>query len=171
MLVFLVPMPPELEADDDGLVTVRAPPGPLGLVLQSEEGGPVVRTVSPASPVAMIRPGMVLRSVDGEDVSSLSSDAAAKVLLAHAEQPERVLVLAMPPTFNWGLVCVGCVLFLLLLVACLIFGFVYLRNSQEASAAVVTGKAQEVGIKLVARGFDRDFVRKVIVPGMGAKAV
>ena len=57
---------------DARLVFVNAPPGTLGVNFRSGasgEEGVVVKSVKIASPLASLQPGMVLRAMDGTDVT------------------------------------------------------------------------------------------------------
>lgn len=75
---------------------VQAPPGRLGIVIDTTPKGPVVHQVSPDSPlVGKLLPGDMVIGVDGVDTSKMSIEALNAFLGARADQP-RVFYMKTP---------------------------------------------------------------------------
>ena len=70
---------------------VTAPPGKLGLVLDTTAKGPVVHNVAPGSPLeGMVWPGDMITSIDGADTRKMSAPTIT-ALMAESKDKERVL--------------------------------------------------------------------------------
>ena len=100
---------------------IHAPSGPLGIIFVDSEYGPIVQYVRATSPIvsqvrrrarllilpcfmthshlARVRRSQIARgdfvmNLDGEDTLALSADQLAKLLIAGADNPERVLTVS-----------------------------------------------------------------------------
>lgn len=94
----------QLIADDDTLdaqyqsvestIEVEAPPGVLGLVLETNiDGIPVVHAIKPNSVLSeRVRIGDRLLSVDGHDVSVMLASDVSKLIASKKDQPSRKFV-------------------------------------------------------------------------------
>ena len=72
---------------------IKAPPGRLGIVIDTTAEGPVVHSVQSASPMRLkLFAGDVITSIDGVETSSLSSEAVAALLSVKADQERCFLV-------------------------------------------------------------------------------
>ena len=170
-LLFKRPLDPPLIIDKDGFVTVVAPPGSLGLFFViNDTPGAVVDRIERGSPIApSVRPGMVFRKIDGEDVSNLTRMEVAAMLKKRAEQRERVLTLAPPYDSPWPmriLVAIG--VFAVLFVAFLLGGVILEQKLQERRTRMQTEAEFVVG-KLGANenlDLSNDFLLKVALPAM-----
>jgi len=79
---------------------VEAPPGMLGLVLEtSTDGVPTVHAIKSTSPlVEQVRQGDRLLSVDGEDVTVMLASDVSKLIAQKKDNPVRRFVFAKPNT-------------------------------------------------------------------------
>jgi len=72
---------------------IKAPPGRLGIVIDTTAEGPVVHSVQSASPMRLkLFAGDIITSIDGVETSSLSSEAVAALLSVKADQERCFLV-------------------------------------------------------------------------------
>lgn len=80
--------------DDEERIEVRAPPGKLGMVIDTPNGGmPIVHAIRDNSTlVDKIRIGDKLISVDGEDTTNMTALRVSKLISNKAANPTRVLV-------------------------------------------------------------------------------
>jgi len=78
---------------------VEIPAGMLGLVLESSENGiPRVHTIKASSVLSsLVRVGDRLLSVDGEDVTLMSSSEISRLISSKRDNPIRKLVFMKPP--------------------------------------------------------------------------
>jgi hypothetical protein len=78
----------------DTEIEVNAPPGKLGVLIDSNKSGELkVNSVRSSSPLAgLIRVGDILKSVDGEVTSGLTADQASNLITSKADNHNRVLV-------------------------------------------------------------------------------
>jgi len=77
--------------------TVYAPPGKLGVVVDSSNNGPCVHCVRDNSPLLnIIRVGDKILSIDDIDCRSMSAGAVTKLMAKKSTQKERKLVFAHP---------------------------------------------------------------------------
>lgn len=80
--------------DGEIQIKVRAPPGKLGMVIDTPSGGiPIVHAIKESSVLASeVKVGDRLLSVDGEDCTGLSAMQVSKLISQRAENPSRVFV-------------------------------------------------------------------------------
>jgi len=72
---------------------IKAPPGRLGIVIDTTVEGPVVHSVQSASPMRLkLFAGDVITSIDGVETSGLSSEAVSALLSVKADQERCFLV-------------------------------------------------------------------------------
>ncbi len=77
---------------------VRAQPGPLGIIIDSPEEGPIVHEVKEGSPLwHLAKAGDNILAVDGVDCSTYNADAVAYWISTKPIGREQVLVLAGNP--------------------------------------------------------------------------
>jgi len=70
--------------------TVFAPPGKLGIVVDSTNGGPTVHSVRQTSPLlGIISEGDKLISIDDIDITKMSAGGVTKLMSSKAQQNER----------------------------------------------------------------------------------
>lgn len=85
---------------------VEAPPGRLGIVLATSDGGaPVVQAISDSSPlIGQIREGDILLMVDGIDVTDMMASDVSNLIASKQSNSARIFFMAMsPPTFEASL--------------------------------------------------------------------
>ena len=77
---------------------VVAPPGKLGMVIDTPNGGnPIVHVIKDTSVLAdQVRVGDRLLSVDGEDCTVMTAMQVSKLISLKSEKPARVLVFSRP---------------------------------------------------------------------------
>lgn len=81
-------------AEPEERFNVIAPPGKLGMVIDTSHGGvPVVHAIKDTSVLAdRVRVGDRLISVDGEDCAAMTSMQVSKLISLKSDKPARVLV-------------------------------------------------------------------------------
>lgn len=81
-------------SDPEEQIEIIAPPGKLGVVIDTPQGGvPMVHAIKETSILAdRIRVGDRLLSVDGDDTTHLTSIQVSKIISSRAHNPTRVLV-------------------------------------------------------------------------------
>jgi len=80
---------------------VRAPPGPLGILVESPKEGPFIHEIKKGSPVfLLVEKGDVLLSVDGVDCRSKEVGALAHWISTKPLLGEQVVTLMGNPA--WG---------------------------------------------------------------------
>lgn len=79
--------------NEEEKIVVKAPPGKLGIVIDTPSAGvPVVHAIKESSVLASnVRIGDKLISVDGEDTTTLSAIRVSKLISSKARNPERVM--------------------------------------------------------------------------------
>ena len=90
--------PPSLD-----FITIVAPAGILGIVLNDNPGGdfPVVYAVKATSPLhGRVQVGDMLVEVDEVDCRGMSSHTISSFLSSRSQNPVRTLILARGPTLN-----------------------------------------------------------------------
>lgn len=171
-LLFRRPPDPTLIPDEQGHITVCAPPGPLGLQLSRDEGaeGCEVHSIKKGSPIAhSVRVGMLLLSVDGDDVTQMSPSDIAELLLKRKEQPERVLTLAQPYESPWPLRILFIVVLCAVLFISWVFYTIHLGNQAQERARLAQQRAEFVVGKLAGNAeldLSHDFLLKVVAPAI-----
>jgi hypothetical protein len=170
-LLFKRPLDPPLVLDEDGCVTIVAPPGKLGLYLsQNGNGGTVVDKIERGSPIApSIRPGMMLLKIDGEDVSNSTRPQVLTMLNERIDRPKRVLMLKEQENSPWPMrILMAMALFAILFTAFVIGGIIMTHKLEERRARERENAEYILG-KLVANeglGLSTDFLRDVAMPAM-----
>jgi len=84
--------------EDAGMVKreVYAPPGKLGVVIDSTSKGPVVHDVKVGSPLeGIVFPGDRIIAIDGEDTRTLPAVMVTKIMAAKKDQQRRMTVLSV----------------------------------------------------------------------------
>lgn len=77
---------------------VQAPAGKLGLLLQTDDGVPVVHIVMDKSPLAgIVHAGDLLLSVDGTDVLTMKTKHVSRLIASEDENSMRRFVFGRPP--------------------------------------------------------------------------
>lgn len=78
--------------------TVCAPPGKLGIVVDSTSGGPTIHSVRDTSPLlGIISMGDKLISIDDIDVTKMSAGGVTKLMASKAQQEERKISFQKKP--------------------------------------------------------------------------
>ena len=180
-LIFAAPEPPPLVRDENGLMTILAPPGPLGMTFQDGDGftGVVVTTVKAASPINSVQPSMTLRRACGVDVTGFNSQEVANLIISRAGEKERELVFGeRPPAKPWG---IGSWLLVTLVIIGSAIGTIFggMRMYGQIKGMFEAAKTKELAMnahalasKLGAKqelGMRPDFLQKVVVPAMMQK--
>ena len=71
-----------------------APPGPLGVVLESTPEGPMVHSLKPASRLAsVLSPGDLVVGVDDIDTRGMTATGLARLMVMLSQQPQRKISL------------------------------------------------------------------------------
>lgn len=80
--------------DGEFQINVRAPPGKLGMVIDTPSGGmPIVHAIKDTSVLANeVKVGDRLLSVDGEDCTGLTAMQVSKLISQRAHNPSRAFV-------------------------------------------------------------------------------
>jgi len=88
--------------DPEERLDVVAPPGKLGMVIDTPNGGtPIVHAIKETSVlVDQVRVGDRLLSVDGEDCTGMTAIQVSKLISLKSEKPARVLVFARSTNTN-----------------------------------------------------------------------
>ena len=84
--------------EDAGMVKrdCYAPPGKLGVVIDSTSRGPVVHEVKAGTPLeSVIFPGDRIIAIDGEDTRTLPASMVTKIMAAKKDQPRVLTVLSV----------------------------------------------------------------------------
>ena len=84
--------------EDAGMVRREcyAPPGKLGVVIDSTSKGPVVHEVKGGSPLeGIVFPGDRIIAIDGEDTRTLPASAVTKIMAAKKDQQRRMTLLSV----------------------------------------------------------------------------
>ena len=77
-----------------GLYDVFAPPGPLGIVVDTTRDGPVVHSMKPTSPLlGLISPGDLIVGLDDVDTRSMTAATLTRAMAKQAHAPERKITL------------------------------------------------------------------------------
>jgi C-terminal processing protease CtpA/Prc len=67
-----------------------APPGPLGLVVDTTPNGPIVHSIKPQSPLmGILKPGDFVLAVDSIDTTSMNAATLTKLMAKKANQNQR----------------------------------------------------------------------------------
>lgn len=72
---------------------VRAPPGPLGIVVDTSKDGPIICKINEGSSIEnLVMPGDVILSIDGFDCRTKDAQSLAQLLQSKPWVPEQVLL-------------------------------------------------------------------------------
>ena len=83
------------------LYEVRAPPGPLGILIDSSKDGPLIHKIKELSPLKhLVEPGDVILSVDGVDTKSMDAVAVANWISSKPSLAERTLLMESKSQWN-----------------------------------------------------------------------
>ena len=83
------------------LYEVRAPPGPLGILIDSSKDGPIIYSIKDNSPLKhLVEPGDVILSVDGVDTKSLDAVAVSHWISSKPSLAEQTLL--MESKLQWN---------------------------------------------------------------------
>ena len=75
------------------LFEVRAPPGPLGILIDSSKDGPIIHSIKDESPLKhLVEPGDIILSVDGVDTKSMDAVAVANWISSKPSLAEQTLL-------------------------------------------------------------------------------
>jgi len=85
---------------EEEMVTVLAPAGKLGVVIDRPNSGvPVVHAIKENSVLAnQVRIGDKLLSVDGQDTRDMSAIRVSKLISSKSENPQRAMIFMRSPT-------------------------------------------------------------------------
>ena len=73
---------------------VFAPQGPIGIVVDTTEAGPIVHSLKKSSPMqGLIRPGDLILALDGKDVRRMNAATLTKLMAKKSRQTERKFTL------------------------------------------------------------------------------
>lgn len=77
-----------------GLYDVFAPPGPIGMVVDTTRDGPVVHTLKSTSPlIGLIYPGDLIVGLDDMDTRSMTAATLTRLMAKKSQQTERKITL------------------------------------------------------------------------------
>lgn len=77
-----------------GLYDVFAPPGPLGIVVDTTRDGPIVHSMKPTSPLlGLISPGDLIVGLDDVDTRSMTAATLTRAMAKQAHASERKITL------------------------------------------------------------------------------
>ena len=77
-----------------GLFDVFAPPGYIGIIVDTTKHGPVVHSLKPTSPMlGLINPGDLIVGLDDQDTRSMTAATLTKLMAKKANQKERKITL------------------------------------------------------------------------------
>ncbi len=77
-----------------GLYDVFAPPGPIGMVVDTTRDGPVVHTLKSTSPlIGLIYPGDLIVGLDDLDTRSMTAATLTRLMAKRSHQTERKITL------------------------------------------------------------------------------
>jgi hypothetical protein len=73
---------------------VFAPPGPIGIVVDTTQAGPIVHSLKKSSPMqGLISPGDLILALDGKDVRRMNAATLTKLMAKRSRQSERKFTL------------------------------------------------------------------------------
>ena len=76
---------------------ITAPPGKLGVILNTSEKGPVVQSVAPGSPLeGMVWPGDVVISIDGIKARKMSAASLMAYMKTNLNKPRKLTMMSDP---------------------------------------------------------------------------
>jgi hypothetical protein len=82
------------ELNSTGIYDVFAPPGPIGLVVDSTKAGPIVHSLKKTSPmIGLINKGDIIIALDDRDVRKMNAASLTRLMAKKARQPERKFTL------------------------------------------------------------------------------
>lgn len=77
-----------------GLYDVFAPPGPIGLVVDTTDDGPAVHSLKNTSPmIGLIAPGDLIVGLDDQDTRGMTAATLTRLMAQKANQKERKITL------------------------------------------------------------------------------
>jgi hypothetical protein len=77
-----------------GLYDVFAPPGPIGIVIDTTKDGPSVHSIKSTSPMlGLINPGDLIIALDGEDAYGMTAATLTRTMAKKSRQKERQITL------------------------------------------------------------------------------
>ena len=77
-----------------GLYDVFAPPGPIGIVVDTTSNGPAVHSLKHTSPmIGLIAPGDLIVGLDDEDTRGMTAAVLTRLMAQKATQKERKITL------------------------------------------------------------------------------
>jgi hypothetical protein len=77
-----------------GLYDVFAPPGPIGIVVDTTKDGPAVHALKTTSPMlGLIQPGDLIVGLDDQDTRSMTAATLTRLMAAKAQEHERKITL------------------------------------------------------------------------------
>ena len=83
------------------LFEVRAPPGPLGILIDSSKDGPIIHSIKKFSPLKhLVEPGDIILSVDGVDTKSMDAVAVANWISSKPSLAEQTLLMESKSQWN-----------------------------------------------------------------------
>lgn len=89
------------EGGGRNLYEVRAPPGPLGILIDSSKDGPLIFSIKDESPLKhLVEPGDVILSVDGVDTKSMDAVAVANWISSKPSLAEQTLLMESKSQWN-----------------------------------------------------------------------
>jgi hypothetical protein len=82
-----------------GTFDVFAPPGPLGIVVDTGKEGPVVHSLKPSSVLlGLVTPGDLIVGLDDMDTRGMTAATLTRMMAKRSNQKERKITLLSPPT-------------------------------------------------------------------------
>jgi hypothetical protein len=83
-----------------GLYDVFAPPGPIGIVVDTTKDGPAVHSLKPTSPMlGLISPGDLIVGLDDDDTRRMTAATLTRLMAKKANQRERKITLLASEAF------------------------------------------------------------------------
>ena len=77
-----------------GLYDVFAPPGPIGIVVDTTKNGPAVHSLKRTSPMlGLINPGDLIVGLDDEDVRGMTAATLTRLMARKSNQKDRKITL------------------------------------------------------------------------------
>jgi len=71
-----------------------APPGPLGIIVDSTSAGPMVHSMKPSSQlIDLIRPGDLIVGLDDIDTRGMTAPTLTRLMAKKSQQPQRKITL------------------------------------------------------------------------------
>jgi C-terminal processing protease CtpA/Prc len=84
----------ESDVETGNAYDVFAPPGPIGIVVDTTQAGPIVHSLKKSSPMqGLINPGDLILALDDNDVRRMDAATLTKLMAKKSRQSERKFTL------------------------------------------------------------------------------